>query len=417
MNGYPLQLDLRGKAVAVVGGGPVAARRALSCHAAGAVVTVISPWAVEELVELSRSGELHWQAREYQGPADLMDAWLVHTATGDRRVDEAVSADAAALRLWCVRADDAEASSAWTVAHRHVDGLTIGVSAEGDPRRAVRALEQLVASASTTSIDSRRCRPGTGSVALIGAGPGDPELLTVRARMLLNSADVVVADRLAPRELGLDGRDGVEFIDVGKSPGQHAMAQEDINALLVDLARSGKRVARVKGGDPFVLGRGGEEVAACAAAGVPIEVVPGVTSAVAVPAAAGIPVTHRGIATSFFMASAHSGVPDMLKSIEQAPSDATLVLLMGVGRLSQITQGLLRSGRSASLPVAVIESGWTPQQRVTVSTLESIADESVRMGIQNPAVIVIGEVVSLREIWGDLGRISGNAGHDSLTSR
>jgi uroporphyrin-III C-methyltransferase/precorrin-2 dehydrogenase/sirohydrochlorin ferrochelatase len=243
--------------------------------------------------------------------------------------------------------------------------------------------------------------PGGGRVALVGGGPGAEDLITVRGRALLAAADVVVTDRLGPRGLLASLSREVEVVDVGKTPGNHPVGQDRINELLVQHAGQGKRVVRLKGGDPFVLGRGGEEAIYCAAHGIPVEVVPGVTSAVSVPAAAGIPVTHRGITASFVVASAHEGAGDVLAAAREAAPDATLVLLMGVSRLRETAQALVAAGRSADTPVAIIESGWTPAQRTTVTTLRNCADDAERAGVRPPAVVVVGEVVSVRNLLAD----------------
>jgi uroporphyrin-III C-methyltransferase len=229
-----------------------------------------------------------------------------------------------------------------------------------------------------------------GRVTLVGAGPGDPGLLTVRGLRALEAADVVVADRLGARavldELQLDA----EIVDVGKLPGHHAVPQDAINELLVTLARDGKRVVRLKGGDPFVFGRGGEEVEFCREAGVDVEVVPGVTSAISVPAIAGIPLTHRGLATTFTVVTGH----DQIVSLGGG-RDHTVVLLMGVGTLAHSAHVLAGGHRGGDCPVAVIEDGYGARQRVTVGTLDTIAAQAAARGIRSPAVIVVGDVVTL----------------------
>jgi uroporphyrin-III C-methyltransferase/precorrin-2 dehydrogenase/sirohydrochlorin ferrochelatase len=236
----------------------------------------------------------------------------------------------------------------------------------------------------------------------VGGGPGADDLITVRGRALLAAADVVVTDRLGPRGLLRSLGADVEVVDVGKTPGNHPVGQDRINEILVLHARAGKNVVRLKGGDPFVLGRGGEEALYCAEHGIPVEVVPGVTSAVSVPAAAGIPVTHRGITASFVVASAHEGADVVTGALKDAPADATLVLLMGVTRLAETAAGLVRAGRSASTPVALIESGWTDQQRTTVTTLERAAADAEAAGVRAPAIVVVGDVVGVRAQLGDL---------------
>ena len=248
----------------------------------------------------------------------------------------------------------------------------------------------------TGSLPVRRHRPHTGSVALVGGGPGDPGLITTRGRQLLAEADVVLVDRLAPRALVDDLDPEVVVVDVGKTAGHHPLPQEEINRLLVEHARAGRRVVRLKGGDPFVLGRGGEEAIACLAAGVPVEVVPGVTSAVAVPAAAGIPVTHRGLARQVTIASGHEG----LDWASLGGLDGTLVLLMAVSALAEATASLVAAGKPADTPAAIVESGCTPQQRTTVGTLDTIAALARERQVQAPAVLVVGDVVGLHDVLG-----------------
>jgi len=419
-HGYPITLDLSGRRVLVVGGGPVASRRTAGLLAAGAAVEVVAPWVTEDLRDAAEDGRLVWHERDYL-VGDLVDpepAWLVHTATGDRLVDEAVAAHADAARIWCVRADDAVSSAAWTpaVARGRADsaaeGVTVAVTAGGDPRRATAVRDAVAAALESGTLPVRRVRPVagpeqgpvTGSVALVGGGPGAEDLITVRGRALLAAADVVVTDRLGPRGLLQTMAAEVEVVDVGKTPGNHPVGQDRINEILVHHAQAGKNVVRLKGGDPFVLGRGGEEALFCARHGIPVEVVPGVTSAVSVPAAAGIPVTHRGITASFVVASAHEGADVVTGALKDAPADATLVLLMGVTRLESTAAGLIAAGRAPSTPVALVESGWTERQRTTVTTLEHAAADAEAAGVRAPAVVVVGDVVRVREQLGDLTR-------------
>jgi uroporphyrin-III C-methyltransferase/precorrin-2 dehydrogenase/sirohydrochlorin ferrochelatase len=232
---------------------------------------------------------------------------------------------------------------------------------------------------------------------LVGGGPGDPGLITVAGRQWLARADVVVTDRLGPVDLLAELADDVEVIDVGKTAGHHPIPQEQINAILVEQAQRGRTVVRLKGGDPFVMGRGGEEALHCLAHGVPVAVVPGVTSAVSVPAAAGIPVTHRGITSSFVVTSGHAGAGSALQAARSAPEDATLVLLMGLSTLARTARELVAAGRSADTPVAVISEGSTPRQRTVTGTLATIADAVATASLPSPALIVVGEVVRLRE--------------------
>ncbi|WP_421741290.1 uroporphyrinogen-III C-methyltransferase [Cellulomonas sp.] len=391
---HPLLLDLAGRRVVVVGGGPVAARRAARLVEDGADVVVVAPALCEDLAELASAGRVTWRARDYLA-TDLDAAWLVHTATGDRAVDDAVAADADAARLWCVRADDAGASSAWTPAVARSGDVTVAVGTGGDPRRAVALRNAISLLLDTGRLPLRHHRPATGRVTLVGGGPGDPGLITTRGRRALAEADVVVVDRLAPRALLAELDPAVEIIEAGKSPHAHTLTQTEINAVLVERAQAGHRVVRLKGGDSFVLGRGGEEVLACLSAGVPVEVVPGVTSALAVPAAAGIPVTHRGMARQVTILSAHDTAPDWATL---ARLDGTLVLLMGVAQLPSHTRALLAHGKDPGTPVAIIENGTLPAQRTTVGTLADIADRAREGGVGNPAVVVIGDVAALADV-------------------
>lgn len=229
---------------------------------------------------------------------------------------------------------------------------------------------------------------GRGRVVLVGGGPGADDLITVRGLRALEQADVVVADRLAPRGLLRDLGPDTEVIDVGKTPHHHRVPQHEINQLLVERARRGQVVVRLKGGDPFLLGRGGEEVLACRAAGVAVEVVPGVTSALAAPAAADVPVTHRGVAHGVLVISGH----DAIDTASLAQWRHTIVVLMGMARLRELTAALIRAGKSPETPVTVIQSAWTADQRQVSGSLDDIADRVAAHGIGNPAAIVIGDV-------------------------
>jgi uroporphyrin-III C-methyltransferase len=243
----------------------------------------------------------------------------------------------------------------------------------------------------------------TGIVYLVGAGPGDPDLITVRGLRCLQRAEVLVHDRLVAPELLDEAPTSALRIDVGKEAGHHRCAQEEINALLVRHAQAGRVVVRLKGGDPFVFGRGGEEALACAAAGVAWEVVPGVTSATSVPARAGIPVTHRGIATSFAVVTGHCLGDDRVDWEALARID-TLMILMGLSRLPEVADRLLEHGRSAETPAAVISRGTLPDERVVVTTLGGLAETVAREGLATPALVVVGEVVRLRaELQGQQG--------------
>ncbi|WP_105566961.1 uroporphyrinogen-III C-methyltransferase [Microbacterium halophytorum] len=239
----------------------------------------------------------------------------------------------------------------------------------------------------------------SGSVTLVGAGPGDAGLLTLGGLRALQAADVIVADRLGARavleQLAADGVElGGEVIDVGKLPGHHQVPQDEINDLLVRHASAGRRVVRLKGGDPFVFGRGREEQIHCETAGIVVDVVPGVTSAVSVPAIAGIPLTHRGVATTFTVTSAH----DQLEpggAVARAGGEHTVVLLMGVNTLGHSAHVLASGGRGADCPVAIVEDGYGENQRVTIGTLGTITQLAAARRVRSPAVIVVGDVVRL----------------------
>lgn len=387
---YPLHLDLRDRRVLVVGGGTVATRRIVALLDAGALVTVVAPEASGSIVALADDGRVTWRRREFDY-SDVAGAWLVHAATDSAEVNARVVDEARRRTVWAVRADDSSVSDALTPAVARAAGAVVSVST-GDPRRSVELRDAINARLVDGSLAVRpRRQRDRGSVVLIGGGPGDPDLITVRGRGELLQADVVVYDRLAPTALlDLLGPD-VETIDAGKAPGRHGLTQEQINAVIVDRAQAGRRVARLKGGDPFVLGRGSEEVLACAAAGIPVEVIPGVSSAVAAPAAAGIPVTHRGVSTGFVVISGH--VVEDLSAV--ARTGLTVVILMGVATLPRLVAEFIGAGRSASTPIALIHRAFDPEQRIVVGTLAGIEKQVATAGIENPAVIVIGDVVGV----------------------
>jgi uroporphyrin-III C-methyltransferase len=234
-----------------------------------------------------------------------------------------------------------------------------------------------------------------GAVYLVGAGPGDPGLITVRGRAILRAADVVVYDRLVPRELLLEVRHGARVFDVGKKRGATILSQEGINALIVEEAHRGGLVVRLKGGDPFVFGRGWEEMSACASAGIPCTVVPGVSSATSVPAAARIPVTLRGVGRSFAVITAEGAGPEgfPVEAVDAAAKIDTVVILMGREKLGAIAGRLIRAGRNPLEPAACIQEGTTPRERAVFGTLSDIADLADAQGLEAPVVTVVGEVV------------------------
>lgn len=391
---FPLTLRVAGRKVVVVGGGHVATRRALSLVEAAALVTVISPIISDSLNSAVSRGEIIWLQRTYER-SDLDGAWLVQTATASPGIDEQVAFDAETAQIWCLKGGDPENATAWSPAVARIDEVMVAVSGGGDAGRASALRDGVAAALQAGDLPMRhKTHHPEGFVALVGGGPGDPGLLTTRGRRLLAEADVVIIDRLAPHGVLQELAEDVEVIDVGKMPDHHPIPQNEINELLIDRAKQGKVVVRLKGGDPYVFGRGGEELIACQDAGVHVEVVPGVTSAIAVAAAAGIPVTHRGISRGFTVLTAH----DDIAAVPQTTAH-TIVLLMGVGRLRTTCTALVQAGNDPETPVAIVESGCTPDQRVTVGTLTTIADHAEAIGAQPPAVTIIGGVVTLSPAW------------------
>jgi uroporphyrin-III C-methyltransferase/precorrin-2 dehydrogenase/sirohydrochlorin ferrochelatase len=396
MDPYLLGLRLSDRRVLVVGGGAVATRRIPALLDVGADIVLVSPAVTASLEDLAAAGRIRWEERAY-ADGDCAGAWLVCACTDDPAVNAAVAAAAEQQRTWCVRADDAQLSAAWTPASGRADDVRLGVLS-GDPRHSAAIRDAILAGLRTGQLSARHGRGHRSGVAIIGGGPGDPGLITVRGRQLLAEADVVLTDRLAPRSLLDELPADVEIIDVSKIPYGRAMPQEQINATLVDRARAGRFVARLKGGDPFVFGRGAEEVLACLRAGVPVIVVPGVTSAVGVPTSAWLPVTHRGVAQEFHVVSVHVPPGDDRSTVDWAllgGSNGTLVLLMAVQRIGAVAAELLRHGRSPDTPVSVIADGTMPTQRTIISSLEQMEGMVTREGIRPPAIVVVGDVVNV----------------------
>ncbi|WP_445184519.1 uroporphyrinogen-III C-methyltransferase [Pseudonocardia sp. Cha107L01] len=393
---YLVGLDLRDRLVVIIGGGSVVQRRAPRLLAAGARVRVISPSVTAVVEGLVGSGDVDWVRRRYTD-GDLDGAWYALACTDDPDANAAVVAEAVRRRVFCVRADAGELGSAVTPAVGEHEGLTLGVLSGGEPRRSAAVRTALIEALAAGLIDDSAA-PAAPGVALVGGGPGDPGLITVRGRRLLSRADVVVADRLAPQGLLEELPSHVEVIDASKIPYGRAMQQEAINAALIDAAKAGKFVVRLKGGDPFVFGRGFEELLACVEAGVPVTVVPGVTSAFAAPAAADVPVSHRGVAHEIVVVSGHVAPHDPTSLIDWSALGrlrGTLVLLMGVQRAAVFAEVLIEHGRPADTPVAVIQDGTLRGQRTLRSTLAKVADEMAREGMRPPAIIVIGPVAGL----------------------
>ncbi|MEW2578093.1 uroporphyrinogen-III C-methyltransferase [Streptomyces syringium] len=395
---YPVGLRLAGRRVVVLGAGQVAQRRLPALIAAGADVLLISPSATPSVEAMAEAGELRWERRRYRD-GDFEGAWYALISTDDPAANAAASAEAEARRVWAVRSDDAAAASAWTPATGRSEGVTVAVLTGADPRRSAAVRDAVVEGLRDGSLAAPhyRSRADRPAVALVGGGPGDPDLITVRGRRLLAEADVVIADRLGPRDLLDELPPHVEVIDAAKIPYGRFMAQEAINNALIEHAKAGKAVVRLKGGDPYVFGRGMEEVQALAEHGITCTVVPGISSSISVPAAAGIPVTHRGVAHEFTVVSGHVRPDDPRSLVDWealARLRGTLVLLMAVENIAAIAETLVAHGRSPETPVAVVQEGTTAAQRRVDATLATAGERVKAEGIRPPAVIVIGDVVA-----------------------
>jgi uroporphyrin-III C-methyltransferase / precorrin-2 dehydrogenase / sirohydrochlorin ferrochelatase len=400
-NPYLVGLRLGGRKVVVVGGGTVAQRRLPLLIASGADVHVITRSATPAVEALSQQQPgITLSLREYRN-GDLDGAWYAIAATDDPDVNAAIVTEAETQHIFCVRADVAREGTAVTPASFEYEGLAVGVLAGGEHRRSA-AIRSAIREALQQGVIAAETPDGIPvGVALVGGGPGDPELITVRGRRLLAQADVVVADRLAPPELLAELAPHVEVIDAAKIPYGRAMAQDAINAVMIDRAKEGKFVVRLKGGDPFVFARGYEEVLACVDAGIPVTVVPGVTSAIAVPAQAGVPVTHRSVTHEFVVVSGHvaPGDPESLVNWDAlAALSGTIVLMMAVERIELFADALLKGGRPAETPVLVVQQGTTAGERVVRTTLAGAGKSIREEGVRPPAIIVIGSVAGFAEL-------------------
>jgi len=413
----PIFVALRDVPVMVVGAGTVAERRIAALLDAGARVTVVAPQATPAVDGWAAAGRLEFWQRPYRA-GDLRGARLVYAATSVPEVNRAVRVEARAEGAWLNAVDEPALCDFITPALFRRGDLTVAVSTDGRApgfaKRVRQELERLIGPDYEKRLDeAAQAREGAaspgrganlqscarGSVALVGAGPGDPELLTLKGRRLLEGADTVVYDALVNSRLLEFCGPAAERIYVGKRDSRHSLPQAEINELLVARARAGRRVVRLKGGDPFIFGRGGEEAEALAGAGIAFEVVPGVSAGVAVPASAGIPLTHRHYTSELVFLTGHECVSNRcpIDWSRYARTTASLVIFMGVHNLGNIAGLLLQHGRDPSCPVAVIENGTTDAQRTVVAPLVSIADAARTAGIQPPALIVVGEVVRMRE--------------------
>jgi len=452
VNYFPVFFDLTAQRVLVVGGGEVALRKVALLERSGALIALVAPDVHPELQARAAAGKINLTVREFV-PDDLDGARLVIVATSRRAVNRWIASLSEARRIPVNVVDDREASrfivpaiidrdpvlvavstagtspvlarrlrerleavipkkigelALWLRALRHsarrrlantderrrffeniVDGAAARRFIEGDARGAQAVAQQLLARTSTAPRSA-------GEVTLVGAGPGDPELLTLKALRALQDADVILHDRLVPQGLlDMARRDAVR-ISVGKAAGGIGSTQEQINALLIEHAQRGKRVVRLKGGDPFMFGRGGEELEALAGAQISFSVVPGVTAAAGCAAYAGIPLTHRDYAHSVTFVTGHvdkdGREPDWQAL---AKPGLTAVFYMGLARVEQIAARLVAHGAAAALPAAVIAQGTLRDQRVITGTLATIAAVTAASNIQSPALLVVGEVVSL----------------------
>ena len=464
-------LDLRGRRGLVVGGGRVAALKAEALLRSGARVTVIAPEIGERLSELALVGAVRLERRRFQ-PGDLLGAEIAIAATDDPAVNEAVSAAGSALRIPVNVADNAALSSFIMPALVDRAPLQIAISSAGaspvlarkvrtlieaavpfafgrlaqligrfrsaskerypDPEARRRFWEEVVdgpiadmalsgnerSAASALEAKLRERRDFTGFVSLVGAGPGDPELLTLRALRVMQAAGVVLYDHLVSPPLVDLARRDAERIYVGKERDNHALPQGEINALMVRLAREGKRVVRLKGGDPFIFGRGGEEIDALLEHGIAFEVVPGITAAAGAASYAGIPLTHRDYAQSCVFVTGHlKNGSAQLDWQALARPHQTVAVYMGVGALAQICQGLIAHGMPESMPAAVVEKATLPEQRVVEGTLLTLPDKAKAQPIGPPALLIVGEVVRLRAKLGWFGPAKAEFGTDHVISR
>ncbi|MGZ8139951.1 siroheme synthase CysG [Bordetella bronchiseptica] len=450
---FPIFADLTGRRVLVVGGGAVAVRKTQALLQAGAEVVVGAPRLDPALAALAEQGGIARLDGGFE-PAWLAGAWLVVAATDDRAVNAAVSEAARARRVFCNVVDDAELSSFQVPSVVDRSPLIVAISSSGVAPVLARRLRERIESLFDHSLGQlaalaaryrpriraarpdlgqrrrfydwlldgpvaarlRQQQPGLaeqeleqalrapqavprGSVVLVGAGPGDPGLLTLKALRALNEADIILYDRLVSEGVLALARRDAERVPVGKLPGEdHDATQARIHALMLAQARAGRRVVRLKGGDAFIFGRGGEELEYLRAHDVPYEVVPGITAALACAAYAGIPLTHRDHAQSVRMVTAHCRADqDTLDWAGLARDQQTLAFYMGVGQLDYVTARLLEHGRAPATPFALIENGSRPEQRVVTGMLADLPEIARRRGVRPPALLVIGEVAALAD--------------------
>ena len=401
--GLPVELPVAGRPVLVVGGGPQALGKVALLRAGEAEVTVVAAQAVTSIADLADRGLIRWERRELQ-IEDLDGTWLVIAATGDGDADAAVTRVAATRQRFCL-------PGSFGVPAEPVGGPAAAAATAADAGQTGSTVQAAGRTGGTGSVAERPGggvgggrdgggwdgRAGRGRVVLVGGGPGDAGLLTLAGLAAVRAADVVVHDRLAPLAVLDQVRPGTQIIDVAKVPRGATTPQEEINRLLVDHALAGRTVVRLKGGDNFVFGRGGEEWQACADAGIEVRVIPGVSSALAVPALAGIPLTHRTANHGFTVITGHVPPGDprsMLDYPALARSGTALVVLMGVANLGAIASALIDAGMDAGTPAATVADGSLPGQRTVRASLSEIAAATTRAGIRAPAITVIGSVAA-----------------------
>jgi uroporphyrin-III C-methyltransferase/precorrin-2 dehydrogenase/sirohydrochlorin ferrochelatase len=453
MDYFPIFLSLRGRRALVVGGGETAARKVRLLLKAEAAVALVAPHLVPELAELASAGRLDWRPRGFVA-GDVDDAVIVFAASDDEVADNAVASAATAAAIPVNVVDRPAVSSFVVPAIVDRSPIVVGISsggaapvlarrvraqieallpaglgrlarfadsfrgavkakidAPGDRRRLWESVFDGPIAADILAGSESRARermvslvnrpaeqpPKEGMVYIVGAGPGAPDLLTFKALRAMQSADVVVYDRLIGDEILDYVRRDAERIYVGKAAANHARSQDEINAILVEQARAGRIVVRLKGGDPFVFGRGGEEMTCLQAAGIPVEIVPGITAAVGCAAAAGLPLTHRDFAAGVNFVTGH-GKSDREPELDWAAlaaSRQTIVVYMGVATSGAIAARLMAHGLDGATPVAVIENGTRPEQIVACGTVATLAETVRRRGIAGPALLVIGAVAAL----------------------
>ncbi|TPG10218.1 uroporphyrinogen-III C-methyltransferase [Rhodanobacter glycinis] len=447
---YPLFADLSRRAVLVVGGGPVAERKIAALLGAQAQVTVNAPTLTPQLQRWTTEGRIAHRPDAFQ-ESWLDRVWLVVAATSDIELNRLIATFAELRRIFVNVVDDAVLSSFHVPAVVDRSPLIIAISSGGEAPMLARLLRERLETLLDHSLGAlatlaarlrkrirvrhpdmaarrrfyeslfagpvasllRQGRPdaarqtaeqalasspvaSAGSVVLVGAGPGDPGLLTLRALRALNEADVILHDRLVSAEVLDLARRDAERIEVGKQAGYHHTTQDGIHALLLRHAQAGRRVVRLKGGDPFVFGRGGEELEFLREQGIPYEVVPGITAAVACAAYAGVPLTHRDHAQSVRFVTAHcQSSRDTLDWTALAQERQTLAVYMGVAELGGLRARLIEHGRAPSTPFALIENGSRPDQRVITGTLANLAERAAFHAVHSPALLILGEVAAL----------------------